>query len=148
MIERLNPEQVAQRLADDPAVIYLDVRSTGEFAQSHVPGAKNIPIMEPDAGGFMRPNVEFQRVVEALIPKDARVIVGCKAGPRSDAAARILDQMGYDHVADMVGGFCGATDERGQAIVAGWQHFDLPVSNEPGSGCSYANMLDQAGAGG
>jgi len=146
MIERLNPEQVAQRLADDPATVYLDVRSTVEFAQGHVPGARNVPIMEPDAGGFMRPNADFQRVVEAVIPKVARVIVGCKAGPRSDAAARILDQMGYDHVADMVGGFCGATDERGQAIVAGWRHFELPVSNEPGSGCLYADMLAKAGS--
>lgn len=147
MIERLTPQQVAQCLADDPTTIYLDVRSTGEFAQGHVPDARNIPIMEPDAGGFMRPNAEFQRIVEAAIPKDARVIVGCKAGPRSDAAARILDQLGYDHVADMVGGFCGASDERGQTIVAGWRHCDLPVSSEPGSGCSYAELLAQAPGG-
>ena len=110
----------------------------------HVPGAINIPLLEPDASGFMRPNPDFARVVQAIIPTDANVIVGCKAGPRSDNAARFMDQLGYDHIADMVGGFLGATDERGQPIVAGWCHFDLPVATEAADGCAYSEVLLRA----
>lgn len=144
MIERLDPQQAAQRLGECPETVFLDVRSTAEFATGHVPGAINIPLMEPDATGFMRPNPDFARVVQAVIPTDAPVIVGCKAGPRSDHAARIMDQLGYDHIADMVGGFLGATDQRGEPIVSGWRHFDLPVATEPGEGCTYSDLRQRA----
>jgi len=148
MVQRLTPKQAAEQLENDDNVIYLDVRSTVEFHEAHVPGAMNIPLMEHDAQGTMRPNPDFTNVVSAVIPTDARVIVGCKVGPRSDTAARIMDQMGYDCVADMVGGFCGASGPGGELIVAGWRHFDLPVATVPSPGCTYTELVERARANG
>jgi rhodanese-related sulfurtransferase len=75
----------------------------------------------------MAPNAEFTRVVEANFPKDAKIVVGCKAGGRSLQAATIMEASGYTSVVDMRGGFHGERDGFGRASVPGWAAEGLPV---------------------
>ena len=75
----------------------------------------------------MAPNPDFQRVVEASFPKDAKIVVGCKAGGRSLQAATLMESAGYTNVVDMRGGFHGERDGFGRASVAGWAESGLPV---------------------
>ena len=53
-------------------------------------------IVTPNAGPRgMTPNAEFLAVVEALYPKDARLVLGCRSGQRSMRAADVLSGAGY-----------------------------------------------------
>jgi rhodanese-related sulfurtransferase len=45
--------------------------------------------------------------------RDKKIIVGCQAGPRSSAAAGLLQQAGFQDVSNMLGGFGGMPDPMG-----------------------------------
>ena len=67
----------------------VDVRTPGEFAAGHIPGAINIPVQQLGA-----------RMSE-LQPKDAAVLVYCRSGQRSGTAARMLKSAGFAAVHDL-----------------------------------------------
>jgi rhodanese-related sulfurtransferase len=77
------PNEEARRLVAEGALL-LDVRTPAEFASGHVDGALNIPVQELGA-----------RVSE-VGPKDRAVVVYCRSGGRSCAAAGLLKNAGYD----------------------------------------------------
>lgn len=118
---------------------YLDVRSIPEYEQGHPEGAVNIPLLHMQ-GGRMAPNPDFQRVVESAFPKDAKVVVGCKAGGRSLQAATLMEAAGYTSVVDMRGGFHGERDAMGRVAVAGWEAEGLPVATASTPGATYAEL--------
>jgi rhodanese-related sulfurtransferase len=67
----------------------VDVRTPGEFAAGHIPGAVNIPVQALDA-----------RLGE-LQPTDAAVVVYCRSGHRSGNASRMLKSAGFKAVYDL-----------------------------------------------
>lgn len=69
----------------------IDVRTPEEFSDGHIPGAINVPL---DTLG--------QRL-DAIGPKDAAVVVYCRSGGRSAAAARQLRGLGFTAVSDLGG---------------------------------------------
>jgi rhodanese-related sulfurtransferase len=127
-------------LTKDPAAVYIDVRTEGEFAKGHPEGAVNIPVAFPDPARGMVVNPEFVKVVEANFSHDKKIIVGCQAGPRSNAAAGLLQQGGFQDVSNMLGGFGGMRDPTGRVIAPGWAAAGLPVSSESGEGVSYESL--------
>jgi rhodanese-related sulfurtransferase len=137
MVKRILPPEAAVLVEQGWA--YLDVRSIPEFEQGHPPGAANIPLLHFQ-GGRMAPNPDFQRVVEAAYPKDAKLVVGCKAGGRSLQAATLLEAAGYTSVVDMRGGFHGETDAFGRATVPGWAAAGLPVETTAAPDKTYAAL--------
>ena len=139
-VKEITPQQAHDVLGADPAVVYIDVRSEREFANGHAAGAVNIPVAFPDPARGMMANPDFVKVVEANFPRDKKVIVGCQAGPRSTAAARMLEQAGYQDVSNMLGGFGGMRDTMGTVVAPGWAASGLPVSSENGEGVSYASL--------
>ena len=124
MPKRVLPKEAAALLEEGWA--YLDVRSIPEFEEGHPAGASNIPLLHFQ-NGRMAPNADFQRVVLASYPKDAKIVVGCKAGGRSLQAATLMESAGYTSVVDMRGGFAGERDGFGRASVPGWADEGLPV---------------------
>lgn len=74
-------------------VTLLDVRDLNEVNLGKIPGTLHIS----------RGNLETK--VEAVIPRDAHVVVYCASGNRSAFAAERLEEMGYTNVASMAGGF-------------------------------------------
>lgn len=66
----------------------LDVRSPGEFASGHLPGAVNIPV---DQLGGRTGEVE----------KTRPVVVYCRSGGRSRSAANTLVAAGFQQVHDL-----------------------------------------------
>jgi rhodanese-related sulfurtransferase len=74
-------------------VIFLDVRDQVEVNLGKIPGAVHI------SRGTM------ETKIEAVIPREAHVIVYCASGNRSAFAAETLQEMGYSNVASMAGGF-------------------------------------------
>jgi rhodanese-related sulfurtransferase len=126
--------------------MYVDVRSTGEFAQGHPAGAFNIPLFEPDERtGMMQPNPDFVRVVTATFLPDTKLVIGCQAGGRSARAMHVLESFGFTDVANVLGGFGGAHDPIGR-FEPGWASSNLPVDTTARPGHSYDELLAHADA--
>jgi molybdopterin/thiamine biosynthesis adenylyltransferase/rhodanese-related sulfurtransferase len=92
-IEEVDAGQANELLASDsPAVV--DVRERDEWDEGHLPGAVHIP----------RGSLESR--IEAAVPDHSQpVIVYCAGGSRSAFAAKTLEELGYENVVSLVGGF-------------------------------------------
>jgi len=137
MPKRIVPKEAAALLAE--GWIYLDVRSIPEFEQGHPTGAANVPLLHFQ-NGRMAPNADFQRVVEANFAKDAKLVVGCKAGGRSLQAATLMEAAGYTNVVDMRGGYHGERDPFGRASVPGWASEGLPIETTAAPDKTYETL--------
>jgi rhodanese-related sulfurtransferase len=143
-VQNVTAEEAKEILDSDNNVVYIDVRTENEFMSGHVPNALNIPVVLPDpATRQMKPNVEFVRVVSAHFPKNKRIIVGCQMGGRSQLAAQILGQEGFEAVSNMQGGFGGARDALGRTVALGWSQLGFPVEMEVPAGTSYAELKNK-----
>ena len=133
-VKRISPEE-ARDLMDKEGYVYLDVRSVPEFAAGHPAGAYNVPLLDVGPAG-MAPNPDFVTVVEKNFPRDARLVVGCKAGGRSAKAAAALEQAGFTNVVDQRNGYDGTPTPAG-GVEPGWRPKGLPTSTDPVAGRSY-----------
>jgi rhodanese-related sulfurtransferase len=129
-MKEVTPQQASELMQNDPEYIYLDVRSVPEFEAGHPPRAINIPLMHFTPGLGMSPNEEFPAVIEATLPKDAKIVIGCKSGGRSAHACQILSQMGYTEIANVRGGFVGMVDNFGRMVEPGWSALNLPTCDD------------------
>jgi len=139
-VKEIAPQQAHEVLQNDADAVYIDVRTEGEFAAGHPEGAINIPVAFHDPARGMVMNADFVNVVDGHFPKKKKIIVGCQAGPRSNKAAGLLQDAGYEDVSNMVGGFGGMRDPNGRVIAPGWSSLGLPVSRENGEGVSYQSL--------
>jgi len=139
-IKRITPEQAKKLLDSNQDYIYLDVRTVPEFEAGHVPGAKNVPVVAPDASGHMQLNPRFVKIVEASFGKDVKCITGCQKGGRPIKAAELLLMAGFPHVLDMRGGCGGETDEMGRVTFPGWSLRSLPATRESAPEDRYENL--------
>ena len=87
--------------ADTPLVI--DVRTPAEYRTSHVAGALNIPYEQ------------IATRIAAVVPdRQARIVLYCRSGRRSDIALHTLKEMGY-HRAENRGGLADVMPSVGDA---------------------------------
>ena len=86
-------------LAQDQTVQLLDVRTSEEFAEYHLPGAINIDWYGEG----------FAAQVQAQLDKARPVMVYCRSGRRSAAAAKVLDGLGFTTY-NLKGGILAWTD--------------------------------------
>src|ERR1700691_3848688 len=112
-IKRVSPTEASAKLAE--GWTYVDVRSTQECEAGHPAGALNVPISHQTG-----PNPDFGRVMNAAFGKDAKIIVGCKAGARSLRAAQALVADGFTSVVDQRAGWDGARSPSGELVEPGW----------------------------
>jgi molybdopterin/thiamine biosynthesis adenylyltransferase/rhodanese-related sulfurtransferase len=90
-ITEIDPSEVAANLSKYQI---LDVREPDEYEQGALPNAVHVP----------RGNLEFS--VEGRLPdKTKPVAVYCAGGVRSAFAARTLQELGYQNVVSVIGGF-------------------------------------------
>jgi rhodanese-related sulfurtransferase len=81
--------------------IFLDVRDLQEVNLGKIPNAVHIS----------RGNLETK--IEAVVPRDAEVVIYCASGNRSALAAETMQQMGYTNVSSLAGGFRGWAEAGG-----------------------------------
>src|SRR5205823_2891489 len=93
-IEEIDASGAAERLDSVDPPVFLDVREQDEADQGVIAGAVHIP----------RGNLE-SRVEQALPDKSAPVVVYCAGGSRSAFAAKTLEELGYEDVRSLAGGF-------------------------------------------
>ena len=134
--------QEADRLQTAEGYAYIDVRSIPEYDGGHPAGAHNVPLLHYDAQtGQKTPNSEFLAVMQANYSRDAKLLIGCQIGGRSTQAAQLLTSRGYQHVANVRGGFGGAHDPATGALVdEGWSMAGLPVETTAPPGGSYEEL--------
>ena len=97
-VNSVSTETAAERIASGYTV--LDVREPDEYQEGAIPGAIHIP------RGHLESQVE-NRITDKTTP----VLVYCASGVRSVFAANTLQQLGYETVAEMAGGFNRWKDE-------------------------------------
>jgi len=78
-------------LAQGPPPVVIDVRTSSEWRDGHLPGARNIPLGDLP-----------QRTGE--IPQDTRIFTVCSGGYRSSVAASLLARAGHPGVVNVAGG--------------------------------------------
>ena len=101
-VENLDPDAVERELQEGDAVL-VDLREPDELeANGRIPGSVHVPrgMLEFRAD----PASPYHQ--EPLDPSK-RVILHCASGGRSALAAAALQEMGYDRVAHLDGGFTG-----------------------------------------
>jgi len=91
-IAELDPTAAHEQAGD--GVAFVDVRETDEFDRGHVPGATHIP------RGYLE-----SRIDGAVPDRNQHVVLYCASGQRSALAAKTLEELGYEHVESMTGGF-------------------------------------------
>jgi len=141
-VRRISPDE-ARKLMED-GYTYLDVRSVPEYDQGHPAGAVNAPLMHMGPGG-MAPNADFVAVVAAAFPKDARLVVGCKSGMRSQKAALLLEGAGFGNLVEMRGGWAGEADPMGRVVEKGWSAQGFPSATAPTAGGSWEELRSKKG---
>jgi molybdopterin/thiamine biosynthesis adenylyltransferase/rhodanese-related sulfurtransferase len=84
----------ARALIESVEPLVLDVREQDEWDEGHLPSAVHIP----------RGNLESR--IERAAPDHSRpIVVYCAAGNRSAFAAKTLEELGYEDVVSLSGGF-------------------------------------------
>jgi molybdopterin/thiamine biosynthesis adenylyltransferase/rhodanese-related sulfurtransferase len=102
-IEEVDPGEVREQLRN--GTILVDVREPEEWSAGHIPGAKHVP------------KSYLESRIEGSVPdRSAHVVLYCASGNRSAWAARtLIEDLGYEHVESMTGGFTLWKD-RGYAV--------------------------------
>jgi len=145
-ISEIDAPSAQERLADEET-LFLDVREAAEWDEGHVPGAVHIP----------RGSLESR--VEGLLHDRSRpLVVYCAGGNRSAFAAKSLEELGYEDVASLAGGFAdwkrnGFPFEIPQTLEAAQRrrysrHLLIPEVGEAGQAKLLQSRVLLIGAGG
>jgi rhodanese-related sulfurtransferase len=102
----LQPARFAEKAGASTSIV-IDVRTAEEFKEGHLPNAVNIDWFSDD----------FEDKAKQL-NKSATLLVYCKSGSRSAAAAKKLRKLEYNPVYELDGG------------IDKWQEARLPVVKE------------------
>jgi hydroxyacylglutathione hydrolase len=100
-VAQVTANEIANRVAAHDVTV-LDVRSSSEFSEGHIPASLHIPL------GYLS-----DRLKE--VPADRPVVVQCRSGGRSQIGASLLKKLGRQEVMNLVGG------------LAAWEERGLPV---------------------
>jgi rhodanese-related sulfurtransferase len=113
-VVRISPTEAHAKMTSE-GFTYVDVRTPEEFAEGRPAGSVNVPLGD-----------DFVRAMAAKFAKDARIVVGCKAGGRSLRAANALIAAGFTNIVDQRAGFDAARGSFGEVTEPGWGRTDLP----------------------
>jgi sulfur-carrier protein adenylyltransferase/sulfurtransferase len=92
-VKEIDPKEVND-LRHDPRVTVVDVREADEVAQGKIPGSLHVP------RGYLESRID------GLVPdRDQKVLLVCASGVRSALAAKTLQDLGFNDVESVTGGF-------------------------------------------
>jgi rhodanese-related sulfurtransferase len=136
----LTPDDAFRALEADPSILFIDARDPVEINFVGIPVAVDaiVPLefatrdFDPEKGMYrMEDNPDFVAQVLAIVAREGLtsgdpVLVMCRSGSRSAAAANLLAEAGFTNVWNIVEGFEGDKGEEGARDVNGWRNADLP----------------------
>ena len=89
---QIQMDEAITMMEEETDYIILDVRTTEEFAEKHIPGAVNVP----------NESIGTEEIKE-LQNKDQLILVYCRSGNRSKQASEKLVALGYTNVYEFGG---------------------------------------------
>ena len=98
---QINAEEAATMMEEESSYIILDVRTTEEYSEKHIPGAINIP----------NETIGAEDIPE-LPDKEQLILVCCRSGNRSKQASEKLVKLGYTNIVE----FGGINDWTGETV--------------------------------
>ena len=111
------------RVAFDGLAAQMDVPEERKFV-GHVPDSVFVPWA---TGTALTRNPRFVRDLENKVGKDATVLLLCRSGKRSAAAAEAAAKAGFRNVFNVLEGFEGDLDaQQRRGAFNGWRHAGLP----------------------
>ncbi|WP_418263225.1 rhodanese-like domain-containing protein [Flavobacterium faecale] len=90
----LSQEEWVAQLEADENVVILDVRTESEVNEGMIPNSINIDIHKGQ---------EFISEIEAL-DRDKKYYIYCRSGARSAKACEIMNELGFEHTYNLLGG--------------------------------------------
>ncbi|MFC3492627.1 rhodanese-like domain-containing protein [Glycomyces rhizosphaerae] len=109
----IDPRSARELIATGPDTLVVDVRTPGEFASAHLPGAINLPLDQVDA--------HLRRIVADA---GGRMILVCQSGRRAAQCQAKLAAAGLADTAVLDGGMIAWTAADGP-VVKGRKRWDL-----------------------
>ncbi len=148
MYATISPEEAWQAMSARTAV-FLDVRTTSEFAGGHPQGAYHVPLMDADpqthVAGYNEGFVEQVRTLQQHLAASAEgapplLVIGCQVGGRSRQACQLLSAEGIEGLADCAAGWIGQRNGMGQLSRPGWLALGLPAATDAEAGRSWPDV--------
>ena len=99
---QVNAEEAATMMEEESSYIILDVRTTEEYSEKHIPGAINIP----------NETIGTEDIPE-LPDKEQLILVYCRSGNRSKQASEKLVKLGYTNIVE----FGGINSWPGETVI-------------------------------
>jgi molybdopterin/thiamine biosynthesis adenylyltransferase/rhodanese-related sulfurtransferase len=93
-IDEVDVTQARDLLASDERPLVVDVRELDEWTEGRIPGAIHVP------RGFLESRIE-----QAAPDHGRPILLYCAAGNRSAFAAKSLEELGYENVVSLAGGY-------------------------------------------
>ena len=128
----ISPTEAWKLLGEDGGAALIDVRTNAEWSYVGLPDLgsldKQVTKIAWQLFPDMRVNPDFlQAVIAAGIKPEQPVLLLCRSGVRSQAAARYLTQLGFSAAYNIATGFEGPHDAaKHRGTVAGWKASGLP----------------------
>jgi molybdopterin/thiamine biosynthesis adenylyltransferase/rhodanese-related sulfurtransferase len=93
-IDEISTIEAHERLEASDGSLFVDVREPDEWDEGHIPGA------------IYTGRGRLEQRIEGLVPDKGRpLVIYCSAGSRSAFAAKALEELGYEDVVNLAGGF-------------------------------------------
>ena len=103
----VSPSSAIRLMNNDSDTLILDVRTSSDFANGHIKGAKNIPLKE------------FAGSVDKLSgDKDKPVLLYCNSGSSVAVAIKLLKKAGFAKINNLEGG------------IAAWKEASMPLAKK------------------
>ena len=121
----LSPTDAHQLLLDSPNAVLIDCRTNAEWTWVGVPAIAGTRFVEWSQWPQGARNAEFVAQATNGLAQDQPVLMLCRSGGRSAAAATALAEAGFTDVYNIAGGFEGDLDTQGHR-TGGWRGVGLP----------------------
>jgi rhodanese-related sulfurtransferase len=121
----LTPEEASEIWQLAPGAKLVDVRTRAEWDWvGRIPGAIEIEWMSYPGN---QPNADFLKQLQRQVDPEALIMFICRSGARSHNAAKTATEAGYAECFNVLEGFEGDKDAKGQrGKVGGWRRAGLP----------------------
>jgi rhodanese-related sulfurtransferase len=102
-VEQIGVAKLQSILDSEDEYVLIDVRQSNEYLLGNIPGSVNIPRGQLE----FKINDENFWSEQYLYPpeKSTLIIIYCKSGNRGILAAKTLNQLGFNNVVNLEGGF-------------------------------------------
>ena len=126
----LTPSEAYDLVRENPDAVLVDVRTTAEWEQIGIPDLSEIGQEVALIEGQQYPtgsiNPDFAAELQEVVHEGAPVLMICRSGVRSIAAAEAATQAGIGPAYNVLEGFEGRVDAFGRRGSTGWRAAGLP----------------------